>query len=167
MDHPNAITILSNYKNKFEQLITDMENETGKQYQISVQEYLHPLYEKLTIKSFHNRDKYIVENMSEKYTELGGVYNSVEELKLTINKLQFSNCEFDTDQLRWKCPWCGYYETNHIGNYKNSCTHDRCGYLNDSIWDSVGVDIPRGSITISRSRERLSLIESIGSVRFE
>lgn len=101
MSHQKSTTISYDFKNQLEQLIKTHERLTGKQYQITVNEYGYFLNQGIIVGSFEQRNKYIIENMSDKYIELEGTYDSLEDIKSTVKKLKLKDFEAACSPSRW------------------------------------------------------------------
>jgi hypothetical protein len=141
-------------------ILEKLEVETGSKYMMSIRE-IHTC-ESLEIKSFSQRDKYIISQMKTNYEELNGEYDSIIDIKKKLKELEYknlisqpdddfnhkkSNGTANKDQFRflWVCPNCKY-DKNHT--YNEACQKD-CGYTHASSWGQVFFNLEQGEIYIS------------------
>lgn len=143
------------YEDMLQNVLEQMEAETGNMYQFTVNTFgIHPQYN--TIIGNFNRDyKIQVCNMKKGYEELEGIYNNKSEVYKRVRMLRAMEYYYDfkeyTDKYGktytiGKCKICNSYNENvpnrSPNNIDNSCCqNDQCSKkVRFSKWDNIELD---------------------------
>lgn len=158
-------TVPVEFEQRFNRLIEDLENATGKMYELKVHEY--GANTDHNIKSFSKRDGYRVYSTAPGYEALEGTYKTLKDLKKKIEELHCSEVtegygtgssatyklETKTVVPHWSkgkekvvfvCPKCTKFENNYISPYYMNCSN--CGTHFTSKWSGVTVGLRLGDI---------------------
>jgi len=153
------------FEEKFLNLLNEMEHLTNKAFTLTIHEL--GSMDSLKIKPFETRPGYIVSNMKDKYKDLNGEYNSVDEIKQKIMKLKYKNV-IHPDGKSWICPKCNndspnksYKPINEFCAYRDCCQF--CGSVFNSMWDNVSISLEHQEIYTSCGGS-LSICHPIGKI---
>lgn len=96
------------YIKKFEDQLKELEQQTGKHFQLTLHEEGKYHDKGIIINSFKNR-KYELYDMNPNFQKLAGIYDSYDDMMDAIVKFKLNFTEetkmYD-DKLVWKCPKC-------------------------------------------------------------
>ncbi len=169
-------------------LRSQLEKETGYQYEIVVNRFTNGLpyggKPSVTIGGFDNRTKYTVFDMLPQYAELNGVYPTVKDIEkktlmLIYQRTTVRPVDSPYHDFVWKCPTCGEYEkltvpSKNGGYILNGLYTDLCQSCHkpnldarNSIWTRIKVCCSSGTIYRTDGGSSVSVATLIGKVRFE
>jgi len=147
--------ISQKYKDMLQNILEQMEKETGKMYKITVNTFgIHYNYN-CVIGGFNREYKIQVCEMKPEYKELEGIYNNKNEIYQKVRMLKANERYYDfkeyTDKYGktytiGKCKRCHSYNENiptmSANNIENSCCqNDKCvKRIHFTKWDNIELD---------------------------
>ena len=154
--------------------IANIEQKTGKLYQMILQEQGTPTNSDRIIKPFKNRSPIIIYDMDSEYTDLNGTYQNYEEIKDQLDRL-YPHFALDIKEdpenpksYLWKCPKCETYgggegrTTN--SSWSGCCQRKGCNYSCHSKYENVKVNLHYGQVFKSGGGG-ISISNPIGKVK--
>ena len=170
------ISIDSHIQSILESCIDQLEQNSGKKYNLTVHQYGEYTNSDIVLRPFDQRNIYIVYDMTDEYKALEGKYDSYQKV---IDRLRYLRLEYAEDHkldperniMIWECPKCHEWGSSEQKNYYhdndngiNLCQN--CQEIYSSIWNDVKIDLNRGSICESGGGS-ISICYHLGKIRFD
>ncbi len=167
------INLDENIEQEFVNIINKLESQTGKLYQVILQENGTPINNDRVIKPFQNRSTFLIYDLLPEYADLAGTYHSYAEIE---NKLKLLYVYFaksykqhpdNPNTYIWECPSCSTYGDGEYSIYNSSgnsiCQSEGCNFWVHSKYENVVVNLHNG--LVFKSGGSISLCKTIGKVK--
>ena len=160
------IEIPPQYATRLLQLVRDMERDTDRQFQLSVQELGNSVSRELMIAPLDKRSPVQVCDTAKGFEALTGIYASLDAVRARIRRqcvegLMLEERPEKSSGFAWQCPECHRTGRNYGGNLL--CQNEGCHYHHETPWRRVSVGLPWGRV-YSSSGGSLSICKELGRI---
>ncbi len=164
-------TLPDSFSVQFQQLLTQLEKETGKIYKINLREA--GKNKDLIFGDLTQRGPYRVSEMITDYEALNGTYPTYDDVQRKILELCLPGSKLTPwkEFYTWTCPKCGKDVEDQGTWVKRNVAQSRaicyfCRHHMSSIWDDVVIRLETQTISLSDGGSSVVILRPIGKITF-